>query len=119
MNTITKLSIGDLYCVKAYEEMNIVVIIWDDSFRRISNIDQGKVILLVDNRYYHTVYDFEQQHQQHYCNLFGDTFYFEPCKDLKEAKHYDSISEAYVKIAYNNIVGYVNAEYLELVEKQS
>jgi len=117
MNTILELTLGDLYRVT-----EIYADIHNDQYESITSIGEGTVVLLVDNHYHHIVYVEKRRIGDSMVVLFQksqNSYHFEPCKNLEEAKHYDSLDSIYIKVAYNNIVGYVNIEYLELVEKQS
>jgi len=102
MKKIIKLSAGDLYT----SDGNAIGSIFDEHYKLISKIMPSAFVLLVDDRYFRTV------------TVYSGIDVI-PCKDLEEARRRRSAYEIYVKIAYNDVIGYTNVINLFPVEKQS
>jgi len=102
---ILELTIGDLYLTSSY---NIKTGIYDERYELITKITPSAIILIIDDRYFHTDY-----------SVINSSYSFKSCNDLKEAKCCHSEQAIYVKIAYNDIIGYININALEMAEKQS
>jgi len=113
MKEIVKLSNGDLYCTSA---VNVLPGVYDEHYKLITKLTPSTIVLLIDDRYFRAIFGTILN------STFVYSYYFVPCKNLKEAnRKSDSFDALYVKIAYNSVVGYINTKFLTTftVEKQS
>jgi len=110
MKEIVELSNGDLYVTTIFDS------IFDKRGGFMKGIDREQIVLLIDDRYFRAVYN--KPYTSHQTFVIQDVRLFEPCKDLEDTKHCYSEQAIYVKIAYDDIIGYINVTVLELVEKQ-
>jgi len=101
--TNNKLSLGNLY--RTTSTYNVKTNIFNEQFEVISKITSNAVMLLIDDRYFYVIY-----------SAISDGNIFVPCKDLDEEKRCRSEFGAYIKIAYNNMIGYVNYFTLSPIE---
>jgi len=113
MKEILKLSKGDLCRIFTDIKPNV----FNEQHKLITLIAPNSIVLIVDDRYFHAVYD-----KPFTLFVIQKARSFEPCKNLEEAERYHSEQGIYVKIAYDDIIGYTNVNniaILKFAEKQS
>jgi len=115
MKEIIELSVGDLYRTSEENTTTDNIRNWipatgiyNERCELISKLAPNSVVLLIDDRYFYIIY-----------SAISDDNIFIPCKDLERAKRYASTFEVYVKVASNNMIGYINTVMLFPVEQQS
>lgn len=103
------LSVGDLY------QVTHEVSFYDNDCYITTHIDRDDVVLLVDNRYFFIYVD-----EDKFKKKAEDVNLFNPFPNLEKAKmYYESFGKktVFIKIMFDNVVGYANFQNFALLDK--